>query len=65
MYSDFVDTFNKCIEEVVPKKQVRVSGRRKRPSWYNEEVQRTRHDVNIVRKSYKRRKMPTILTELR
>ena len=65
MYSDFVDTFNKCMEEVVPKKQMRVSGRRKRPPWYNEEVQRARHEVNIVRKSYKRRKTPTTLTELR
>ena len=51
MYSD---TFNKCMVEVVPKKQVRVSGRRKRPPWYNKEVQRARHEVNIVRKSYKR-----------
>ena len=43
IYSDFVDTFKKCMEEVIPKKEVRISGRRKRPPWYSEEVQAARH----------------------
>ena len=43
----------------------RVSGRRKRPPWYNEEVQGARYKFNIVRKSYKRLKTSTTLNELR
>ena len=38
LYSDFLGTFRECMDEVVPKKQVKVTGRQKRPPWYNKEV---------------------------
>ena len=52
--------FNKRV-----KKQLKVTGRRKRPPWYNEEVQKARHEVNILSRTYKRRKTPSNLEKLR
>ena len=60
LYSDFLGTFREYMYEVVPKKQVKVAGRRKRPPWYYEEVQKARHGVNILSRTYKRRKTPSL-----
>ena len=54
LYSDFLGTFRECMDEVVLKKQVKVTGRRKRPPWYNEELQKARHEVYILSRTYKR-----------
>ena len=58
LYSDFLMTFKECMDEVVPEKQVRVEGRWKRPSWYNEDIQKARHEVNILSRAYKQCKTP-------
>ena len=53
------------MDEVVPKKQVKVTGRLKRPHWYNEELQNARHEVNMLSRTYKRRKTPSNVKKLR
>ena len=65
LYSDFLGTFREYMYEVVPKKQVKVTGRQKRPPWHYEEVQKARHEVNILSWTYKWRKTPSNLEKLR
>jgi hypothetical protein len=53
--SSFMDVFEACRDASVPKKRVRVNGRRTIPPWMCEEVREAIHQLNMANKSFKRR----------
>ncbi|MEW8547197.1 MAG: endonuclease/exonuclease/phosphatase family protein, partial [Candidatus Thiodiazotropha sp.] len=65
LYNNFITLFNDCIEEAVPKRQVKINGMRKRPLWYNDNVKKARAELNQARRAFKRRRTPTNLFILR
>lgn len=65
MAESFMEVYIKCLTEAVPKRETKVMNRRKKPPWWSEETQTARHELNMAKKTYKRRRTPINFKNLR
>ena len=65
MVESFMKIFQECMEESVPKVTVKEGGRRRVAPWTNEEVKKSKHDLNVAKKKFRRRQTPNNLQSLK
>lgn len=65
MADSFMLVYMECLTKAVPMKLSRVQHRRKKPPWWTEETASSKHELNIAKKTYKRRRTPFNFNNLR
>ena len=65
MAESFTQINTESMAETVPKKEVTLQSRTKKPPWWNEGVSKTKRELNIAKKSVRRRRTPHNFNELK
>ena len=55
MADSFMEVYTECMIEAVPKKEIRIRNRRKKPPWWNDKVTEAKNELNKAKKSFRRR----------
>ncbi len=65
LHQSFMQIFTECMLDAVPRKQVTVSKRRKKPPWWNEQTAETKQSWNSAKKQFRRRSTPQLFKQLK
>ena len=65
MAEAFMSIYTECMVEAVPKKEVKLQNRRKKPPWWNDAVGEAKSDLNKAKKGFRRRQTPNNFDKLK
>ncbi|MEW8548387.1 MAG: reverse transcriptase domain-containing protein [Candidatus Thiodiazotropha sp.] len=65
MVEAFMEVYTECMVEAVPKSEIKVHSRRKKPPWWDDEVKVVKNELNKAKKSFRRRRTPNNFEDLK
>ena len=65
MAESFTDIYTQCMTEAVPKKELKLQSRRKKPPWWTDVVGEAKNELNKAKKGFRCRRTPSNLEKLK
>ena len=58
MVDAFMEVYTECMIKAVPKKEIKLQNRRRKPPWWNDRVVHSKNELNKAKKGFRKRQTP-------
>ena len=65
LYNSFLEVWEDCMLECVPKRVIKLDNRKRTPHWMDEDVKAMKTELNRVKKVFRKRSNPNNLEQLK